>query len=270
MKAKPFIRWVGGKRQLLPELLPKVPDEYNTYWEPFLGGGALFFALQPDIAHISDCNFELINAYQIIQKNPYNLIEELSQYRNEEDFYYTIRSGDISLGNIDPIKRAARFVYLNRTCFNGLYRVNKQGQFNVPYGHRKNIDIVSEENIMACHELLTTSNVHVGLSDFSVVNVYATQNDFVYFDPPYVPLTVTSNFTQYTKDGFSESDHQKLLNICNELTEKNVKWMQSNSSAPLVYELYKDYNIEEVEAKRNISASVSGRKPVKEVIITNY
>jgi DNA adenine methylase len=267
MTVKPFIRWVGGKRQLLPELLPRVPDNYNCYWEPMLGGGALFFALQPEVAHISDCNFELINAYQHIQNHPHDLIEELKNYPNEEDFYYAIRE------NHDPetpLKRAARFVYLNKTCFNGLYRVNKQGKFNVPYGHRKNIDVVSEENILACNQLLNTGKVHIGLSDFSNVAKLATKNDFVYLDPPYVPLSVTSSFTQYTVDGFNESDQERLLNMCNELTEKNVKWMQSNSSAPLVYDLYKDYTIEEVTAKRNISASVSGRKPVKEVIIKNY
>jgi DNA adenine methylase len=264
---KTFRRWVGGKRQLLPELLPRVPEDYNCFWEPMLGGGALFFALQPKVAHISDCNFELINAYQLIQKDPTALIEELKKYPNEEDFYYSIRE------NHDPetpVKRAARFIYLNRTCFNGLYRVNKQGKFNVPYGKRKNVDVVSEESLLACHQVLNDSKVHIGLSDFQVVSELATKNDFVYLDPPYVPLSVTSNFTQYTVDGFTEADQERLLNMCNELTEKDVKWMQSNSSAPLVYDLYKDYTIEEVSAKRSISASVSGRKPVKEVIIKNY
>lgn len=271
---KPFVKWVGGKRQLLPELLPRLPDAIDCYWEPFLGGGALFFAIQPERAQLSDLNIRLINAYQCIQHHPDLIISYLKRFKNEEDFYYSIRESFNEYSpvrsDVHPAEQAARFLYLNKTCFNGLYRENQSGKFNVPFGKRKSVNFVDEENLMACHKLLSSPGVKVGPGDFGYVSDYATGNDFVYLDPPYVPLNVTSSFTQYTKDDFGPEEHNRLLNMCIELDNNGVKWMQSNSTAPIVLEMYKNFNIEFVEAKRNISASIDGRTPVQEVIIRNY
>lgn len=279
--AKPFVKWIGGKRQLLPDLEARLPAKLDVYFEPFLGGGALFFHLAHRInqAYLSDKNEELITAYKAIQTNPRHLIEELSKHKNTQEHFQQIRDADRDVDyrwNWTPIQKAARFIYLNKTCFNGLYRVNSDGQFNAAFGNYSNPKIVDAENIFACNSVLCRPGVFVDAKNYlSVASEIKSLTNlgrdvFVYIDPPYVPVSVTSQFTQYTKDGFSMQDQLALRDYCNELTRLGVKWMQSNSSAPIVFDLYKQYQIDTISAKRVVSASVSGRAPVTETIIRNY
>lgn len=279
--AKPFVKWVGGKRQLLSELEQRVPDKIDVYFEPFLGGGALFFHLANRIsqAHLSDNNEELITAYQAIRSNPNLLIRELSTHKNTEEHFQQIRDADRDVDykwNWSPIQKAARFIYLNKTCFNGLYRVNSKGEFNVPYGKYPNPKIVDSENIYACHEILTRPGVFLQTKSYESVYseiqtiVNLGRSVFVYLDPPYIPLSITSSFTQYSKDGFTMKDQKELKSFCDALTNMGVKWMQSNSSAPIVFDMYKDYTVEVVSANRSVSANPSSRKVISETIIRNY
>lgn len=279
--AKPFVKWIGGKRQLLPELESRLPAKLDVYFEPFLGGGALFFHIAHRInqAYLSDKNEELITAYKAIQTSPRLLIEELSKHKNTQEHFQQIRDADRDVDyrwNWSPIQKAARFIYLNKTCFNGLYRVNADGQFNTAFGNYSNPKIVDSENIFACNSVLCRPGVFVDTRNYlnvapdikSLVNL--GRQLFVYIDPPYVPISVTSQFTQYTKDGFSVQDQVALRDHCNELTRLGVKWMQSNSSAPIVFDLYKQYQIDTISAPRKVSALASGRANVTETIIRNY
>jgi DNA adenine methylase len=281
LSAKPFVKWVGGKRQLLSELDSRVPENIDVYFEPFLGGGALFFHLANKIsqAYLSDKNEELITAYHAIRSNPNNLIRELSTHKNTEEHFQQIRDADRDVDykwNWSPIQKAARFIYLNKTCFNGLYRVNSSGEFNVPFGNYPNPKIVDEENIFACHQVLNQPGVFIQSRSYdsvysdiqSLVNL--GRSVFVYLDPPYIPLSVTSSFTQYNKDGFTMKDQKELLSFCDALTNIGVKWMQSNSSAPIVFDLYKKYKVDVVSAHRGVSANPLARKIVSETIIRNY
>lgn len=281
VEAKPFVKWVGGKRQLLSELDSRLPDSIDVYFEPFLGGGALFFHLAHRItkAHLSDNNDELITAYQAIKSNADLLIRELSKHKNTEEHFQQIRDADRDVDykwNWSPIQKAARFIYLNKTCFNGLYRVNSRGEFNVSYGNYVNPKIVDVENIYACRDVLNRPNVSIVSKSYeSVYSEIKSIADtgrkvFVYLDPPYIPLSVTSSFTQYNKDGFSMKDQKELKSFCDALTKMNVQWMQSNSSAPIVFELYREYNVEVVSANRSVSANPQSRKVVSETIIRNY
>ena len=279
--AKPFVKWIGGKRQLLSEIDSRLPDNIDIYVEPFLGGGALFFHLSGRVkqAQLSDINSELINTYYTIKKNVPGLIEELSKHKNTPEHYYQIRGVDrdsVYQWNWTPLMKAARFIYLNKTCFNGLYRVNANGQFNTPYGKYTNPKIVDTENLYACGAVL--SSPYITLKTYRYMDTLCSirsaissgRNVFVYMDPPYVPISMTSSFTQYTKDGFTMDDQLELKLWCDELTKLGVKWMQSNSSAPIVFDMYKDYKIDVVNVNRSISASAGSRKPVTETIITNY
>lgn len=279
--AKPFIKWVGGKRQLLPEIDKRLPNRLDVYFEPFLGGGALFFHLAHKIqqAYLSDINQELIWAYQATQKNVDGLIQELAYHKNTPEHFSQIRDADKNVDyewNWTPIQKAARFIYLNKTCFNGLYRVNSSGHFNVPYGKYTNPKIVDAENLYACNFVLNRPSVFLTCVSYkhslntirSLVNM--GRNIFVYLDPPYIPISVSSSFTQYSKDGFNMNDQSDLKLYCDELTKIGVNWMQSNSSAPIVFDMYKNYVIDRVAVKRSVSASASARRSVDEVIITNY
>lgn len=279
--AKPFVKWVGGKRQLLAELESRMPETVDVYFEPFLGGGALFFQLANKVhqAYLSDNNEELITAYHAIRSNPSLLIKELSTHKNTEEHFQQIRDADRDADykwNWSPIQKAARFIYLNKTCFNGLYRVNSSGEFNVPFGHYPNPKIVDQENIFACHQVLNHPGVFIQTRSYdSVFNdvkslVNLGRSVFVYLDPPYIPLSVTSSFTQYSKDGFTMKDQKELKSFCDALTNINVKWMQSNSSAPIVFDIYKEYKVDVVSAHRGLSANPLARKVVSETIIRNY
>lgn len=266
----PIVKWVGGKRQLMFELLENMPDDYNRYFEPFIGGGALFFELQPDNAYISDMNDELINLYQVVRNNVEDLISDLKEHDISKEYFMNIRNIDRTeeFANWSDVKRASRFIYLNRTCFNGMYRVNSKGEFNVPFGHYKNPRIVDENNLKNCSNLLKRTEIKH--ADFSEILTKVKKGDFVYFDPPYVPLSETSSFTSYTKDGFDIDMQFKLRDVCDELDEIGVKFLLSNSDAKLVNELYEKYNIKKVFASRQINANAEGRGKITEVLVRNY
>ena len=265
-KAVPFIKWVGGKRRLMTQLLPLLPTMYRTYYEPFIGGGAMFFELTPPAAVLSDTNPDLIITYQTIKSSIQplvNLLEEHAANHNKE-YYYAVRSQhELS----DPIERAARFIYLNRTCYNGLWRVNRKGHFNVPMGSYKNPAIVQTENLFACHQAL--QDVEIRHCTFDQIEPH--KEDFVYFDPPYHPLD-DSSFTQYSKQNFSSDDQIALRDLCVHLHHQGTKWMLSNSDTPFVREIYThpDFRIVQVQAPRMVNSNPHGRGNVNEVVVMNY
>ena len=266
----PIVKWVGGKRQLMFELLKNLPKSYNRYFEPFIGGGALFFELQPDNAYISDMNEELINLYFVVRDSVDELVHDLNKHEISKEYFLKIRNLDrmekyFKLSNVE---RASRFIYLNRTCFNGMYRVNSKGEFNVPFGNYKNPRIIDENNLLNCSELLKKTEIKC--ADFSEIIHKVQKGDFVYFDPPYVPLNETSSFTSYTKDGFDIDMQFKLRDVCDELDSMGVKFMLSNSDTKLVNELYVNYNIKKVFASRQINANANGRGKITEVLVKNY
>lgn len=266
----PIVKWVGGKRQLMFELLKNMPKSYNRYFEPFIGGGALFFELQPQNGYISDMNEELINLYSVVRDNVYELIDDLNKHEVSKEYFLKIRNLDRTekYNSLSDVKKASRFIYLNRTCFNGMYRVNSQGQFNVPFGNYKNPRIVDAENLMNCSKLL--KNTEICYADFSEILNKVQKGDFVYFDPPYVPLNETSSFTSYTKDGFDLDMQFKLREVCDELDSMGVMFMLSNSDTKLVNELYSSYEIKKVFASRAINANGNGRGKITEVLVRNY
>jgi DNA adenine methylase len=266
----PIVKWVGGKRQLMFELLKNMPENYNRYFEPFIGGGALFFELQPDNAYISDMNEELINLYQVVRDNVDELVADLQKHDISKEYFMEIRNIDRTeeYENWSDIQKASRFIYLNRTCFNGMYRVNSKGEFNVPFGHYKNPRILDENNLINCSNLLQRTEIKH--ADFSEILKKVKKDDFVYFDPPYVPLSETSSFTSYTKDGFDMDMQFKLRDVCDELDTMGVKFLLSNSDTKLVNELYENYNIKKVFASRQINANADGRGKITEVLVRNY
>lgn len=267
---RPILKWVGGKRQLLDEILPIIKD-YSTYVEPFVGAGAVLFALKPKNAVINDYNKELINVYQVIKNEPDELIRNLTLHkeRNSKDYFYEIRAQDRcdDYRGLSAVEKAARTIYLNRTCFNGVYRVNSKGQFNVPYGKYKNPKIVDEEEIKKISEYLNNSNIEIYCGDYRKVLENIEEGMFVYMDPPYMPVSKTSSFTKYTTSGFSYDDQIELCNECKKMKEKGIKFLQSNSDCKEIRELYKDFNIKEVKAKRNVNSDASKRGMVNEVLI---
>ena len=269
-KTYPIVKWVGGKRQLMFELLKNMPANYNRYFEPFIGGGALFFELQPENAYISDMNEELINLYSVVRDDVDGLIEDLEKHEVSKEYFLNIRNIDRTemFSKLSNIERASRFIYLNRTCFNGLYRVNSQGQFNVPFGNYSNPRIIDENNLKNCSELL--KNTEIKVADFSEILTKVQKGDFVYFDPPYVPLNDTSSFTSYTKAGFDIDMQFKLRVVCDELDSMGVKFMLSNSDTKLVNELYSNYEIKKVFATRAVNANADGRGKITEVLVRNY
>jgi len=266
----PIVKWVGGKRQLMFELLKNMPENYNRYFEPFIGGGALFFELQPDNAYISDMNEELINLYKVVRDNVEELITDLQKHDISKEYFMEIRNIDRTeeYENWSDVQKASRFIYLNRTCFNGMYRVNSKGEFNVPFGHYKNPRILDENNLINCSNLLQKTEIKH--ADFSKILKKVKKGDFVYFDPPYVPLSETSSFTSYTKDGFDMDMQFKLRDVCDELDSMGVKFLLSNSDTKLVNELYENYNIKKVFASRQINANADGRGKITEVLVRNY
>lgn len=271
---QPFTKWTGGKRQLLEELRSYMPETYGRYFEPFVGGGALFFDLAPEQAVINDFNEELINAYRQIKNNPAELINLLIKHKenNSKDYYLALRSADRDgrISRMTGVERAARILYMLRVDFNGLYRVNSKNQFNVPYGRYKNPKIVDVDLLYQISEYLNENDVEILQTDFAEAVKDAQTGDFVYFDPPYIPLNETSSFTSYTHEGFSYEEQVRLRNTFMELTERGVYAMLSNSSSPLVEELYKDFNIYFVEAQRTNGAKSSSRGKISEIIVTNY
>jgi DNA adenine methylase len=269
---KPFVKWAGGKRQLLSQLLDHSPTKFSEYYEPLLGGGALFFKLYAlgkiKRAHLNDSSRTLIDAYTTIKKKPAELISELKRdrYKNDRDTFYKIREEE----PVEKVKATARFIYLNKTAFNGLYRINSKGKFNVPFGRYKNPKIVDEENTLAISRALQRAKLTC--LDFDKATESAMKGDFVYFDPPYHPLNTTSSFTSYTKENFGLKDQERLARTFRELYEKGCLVMLSNSYSPPILKLYKDFskNITPVLASRMINCKAEGRGKIKEVIITSY
>lgn len=263
---RPFVKWAGGKTQLLSRLITKVPSNFSCYYEPFLGGGALFFSILPERAVLADKNWELINAYIIIRDHVEELIESLKKHKNEKEYFYYIRSLDPN--NLSPVERASRFIYLNKTCYNGLWRVNSKGKFNVPFGRYKNPKICDEPNLRTISEVLKDKTILC--ADFEEAVAKAKRGDFIYFDPPYFPLNPTASFTKYTKEDFNIDDQKRLAAVFEELDKRGCFVLLSNSDTDTIRTLYKGYNIQRVEANRFINCKGSRRKGVYELIISNY
>lgn len=274
---KPFLKWAGGKRQLLPDLNKYFPESYNSYHEPFVGAGAVLFDLKPKTAFINDFNNELINTYQVIKNDVDTLIELLKDHekKNSKEYFYSVREWDRN-GTIETLtntERAARLIYLNKTCFNGLFRVNSKGQFNVPYASYKNPLIVNEDVLIAVSDYLNNNDVTILNGDFNQILDYAQKGDFIYLDPPYAPVTDNNNsFTSYTLNGFDNAEQERLRDVFVELDIRGCYVMLSNSSVPLIHELYSDYaeTTQIVGANRMINSNGKKRGKVDEVIITNY
>ncbi len=262
--ARPFIKWAGGKRQLLPDLLKYVPARYGTYHEPFLGGGALFWELSPPRAVLSDTNERLVRAYNGIRNSVEEVIGELSTYPYSKDFFLDLRKKPIDARG--DVEVASWLIYLNKTGFNGLYRVNSRNVFNVPFGDNVDKTICDAPNLRACAAALARADVHH--SDFRAVAQRAAQGDFVYFDPPYVPLSATSFFTSYTAGGFDMKDQIALCDLARDLKSRGVHVLLSNSSAPAVRELYRDdFEIIEVQATRLVNSKAAGRGKITELLM---
>jgi DNA adenine methylase len=269
VKPKPFVKWAGGKRQLIDVLLSNIPSSFNRYFEPFVGGGALLFELRPQKAIISDINEELINAYNVIKDNVEELINSLKKHKNTAKYYYAIRSLDPKV--LTPVERASRFIYLNKTCFNGLYRENSKGQFNVPFGRYKNPKICDEENLRAVSRFLNSIEITILNCDYKKTCELARSGDFIYFDPPYHPVSKTASFTKYNRSDFSEKDQIELSAVFKELDKKGCYVMLSNSNTEFIRKLYAGYRIQEISANRFINCKADRRKKSNvEVLVTNY
>lgn len=270
----PFVKWAGGKKQIINNLLEKVPNEYNNYFEPFIGGGALFLTLQPQKAFINDINIQLLNVYEQLKIDSNHLITFINQLDSEvtdKERYYVLRerfNEKIALGEID-VEAAGLMIWLNKHCFNGLYRVNSKGFFNVPYNNRKTGSSIDEENLRSIGKFLTENKITITNLDFEEACKNVQKDDFVYFDSPYIPVSATASFTDYAKEGFKYEDHLRLAKLYKELDKKGAKLMLSNNNVELVYELYQDYNIESISVKRMIN-SKANKRTGSEVIITNY
>lgn len=261
---KPILKWAGGKTQMLPDLLPKVPTSYGRYIEPFFGGGALFFSLCPEKAIIADSNPELINLYRQVADNVESVIFYLKQYENTSEIFYSVRSLDWE--QLSKPEAAARTLFLNKTCYNGLYRVNKKGQFNVPYGKYKNPKICDTEALYAASSALKKAEIICG--DYSLVlEHYAQPGDFIFLDPPYLPISEYSDFKRYTKEQFYEEDHVELAKEVIRLHEKGCHILLTNSNHPLVHELYAPFKIDIIQTKRHISCRGNTRKG-EDIIVT--
>jgi len=257
LPAKPILKWAGGKTQMLSELLPKIPASYGRYIEPFFGGGALFFALQPENAVIADSNPELINMYHQVADRVDDVIAYLKKYENTSDMFYAVRSLDWE--TLPKAEAAARTIYLNKTCFNGLYRVNKKGQFNVPFGKYSNPKICDEDALYAASDALKKADIVCG-DYFLVLQHYAKPGDFIFLDPPYLPISEYADFKRYTKEQFYEEDHVELAKEVMRLHEMGCNVILTNSNHPLVHELYAPFTIDVIQTKRYISCSGSSRK----------
>lgn len=260
---RPFLKWVGGKGQLLSQLWPHLPERFERYHEPFLGGGALFFAVRPKRAFLSDVNRELIDCYTSVRDRIDEVVEALREHRYEQEHYYEVRSQNPSL--LSPAERAARTIFLNRTGFNGLYRVNRSGQFNVPFGRYTNPLICDETNLRACSRVLQEAELQV--QDFTLASEQMLQGDFAYFDPPYVPVSATANFTGYSADGFNNNDQARLARLFGRLVERGVHGLLSNADMPALRQLYNEFPAATLLASRAVNCNTSKRGKVNEVLV---
>jgi len=273
---QPYLKWAGGKRQLLPIIKEYIPKKYNVYYEPFVGAGAVFFYIQANRAVINDVNSDLINTYKVIQdKQGMEELIRLLKYHNDHNnkaYFYKVRDEDRqeNYKNKSNVEKAARLIYLNKTCFNGLFRVNSQGQFNVPFGNYKNPKIVNEIVLKTVHKYLNAANVKILNKDFDEVLKTASKNDFVYLDPPYDPVSDTSAFTGYTLDGFNKDDQIRLRDTFVKLDKLGCKVLLSNSATDFIQEIYSNFKITKISARRNINSVASKRGNVDEVLVMNY
>lgn len=270
---EPVLKWVGGKRQLLKDIEIHIPRKFSTFYEPFLGGGAVLFHLQPHKAVVNDINEELINVYTVIRDNVEELIEDLKKHKNEAEYFYNIRELDRdkeAYNRLSSIKKASRIIYLNKTCYNGLFRVNQQGEFNTPFGRYKNPNIVNEVTLRAVSNYFNKAQITFKCTDFEESVKGIRKGSFVYFDPPYDPVSDSANFTGYDKGGFDRDEQIRLKQLCDKLNNRNVKFLLSNSATEFILDLYKDYNIAIVKAKRAINSRGDKRGEVNEVLVKNY
>ena len=269
----PMLKWVGGKRQLLPEIVPMINEKSTLYVEPFIGGGAVLFNMQPKKAIINDYNQELINVYKTVRDNLEELLDELRVHeeKNSSDYYYEIRALDRAdeFEKMSNIEKAARIIYLNKTCYNGLYRVNSSGQFNSPYGRYKKPNIVNEPVLRAISKYFNSNEIEILNGDYKEVLKNLSQEAFVYLDPPYMPISSSSSFTGYTEGGFGYNSQVELKKECDKLNKQGIRFVQSNSDCEQIRELYKDYKIKTVKAKRSINSVAKKRGEINEVLIYN-
>ncbi|HTL89615.1 MAG TPA: DNA adenine methylase [Leptolyngbya sp.] len=279
---RPFIKWAGGKHQLISQYVSHFPQDYRNYYEPFVGGGAIFFHLQPARSVLIDINLELVNVYRCVRDRVEDLIDRLETHHQQHspEHYYQIRA-QLAIsddwfyeGTHDPqsailLERAARLIYLNKTCFNGLYRENSKGHFNVPIGSYKKPAIYDPEILRADAIALQSAQIEPGSFD-QVLQHANSSEDFVYFDPPYYPISQTSSFTAYNRYSFSEDQQIQLRDVVTELRDRGVKVMLSNSDCPFVRELYKEFNIHTIYATRNINCNAEKRGKITEVLVTTY
>ncbi len=276
MCMSPVVKWAGGKRQILAKLKENLPEQFNNYFEPFVGGGALLFDLAPENATINDVNQELLAIYKCLQddKSFKSMLEELNKHEanHSEEYYYKIREMDRDKRfELSPEWiRAARAIYLNKACFNGLYRVNSKGYFNVPSAKKDKVNTYDKANMEEIHEYFKNENVKILTGDFVEATRDAKEGDLVYFDPPYDTWEDKESFTAYSKFDFNKEDQKRLAECFKDLTRRGVKCMLSNHNTAFINELYKGFNIHVINAKRMINANASGRGAVEEVIITNY
>ena len=271
----PVLKWVGGKRQLLNDIIPMIPKNCSTYVEPFIGGGAVLFELQPKKAIINDFNSELINVYTVIRDYSEELIKELQFHKdnNTSEHFYAVREYDRKpefFSQMTPVQKAARVIYLNKTCYNGFYSVNSAGQFNSPYGKYKNPNIVNETVIRAMSKYFNENNIVIKNEDFKEALKGLRRGAFVYLDPPYMPISSSSSFTGYTENGFNEDKQRELKELCDKLDKKGIKFLQSNSDCEFIRELYSGYRIKTIKAKRAINSKGNSRGEINEVLIYNY
>lgn len=278
----PFLKWAGGKRALVPQILPRFPQQFNTYIEPFLGAGSLFFALPAETPKIvNDFNPELISTYEAIRDDLPGLLKELRKRTNTKEDYLAVREWDRSSAfkRRSTASRAARFIFLNKTGFNGLYRVNSKGQYNVPYGAPKTVNFLQEDNLQAVSHFLNAKTakgkpaVQFMSGDYREALVLASKGDFVYLDPPYDPLSATSAFTSYNENGFGRKEQEELRDQILELTERGVQVVLSNSDTPFIRSLYsnsKVFTVETINVRRAISAQATSRGIITEVLVNNF
>lgn len=275
IKGKPFVKWAGGKRQIIDKLKKYVPEEFDTYYKPFVGGGALLFELSPKHAVINDSNEELMNVYRCLcdEEKFKKMCNVLNHYEtsHSEEFFYEVRNKDRSknaYNRLSDYTRAARTIYLNKACFNGLYRVNSKNEFNVPFGKKLKVNTYEGSNLITVSNYLTMNDIKILSVDFEEAVKDAKKGDFIYFDPPYD--SDTSTFNSYTEEGFNKDEQRRLASVFKELDKRGCYVMLSNHNTLLVNELYKEYHFHIIEAKRNINANGKKRGKVEELIITNY
>jgi len=276
LKAKPFLKWVGGKKKIILQIKQYIPESYCRYFEPFIGGGALFFDLEPKKAYINDINKILVSAYKNIKNHPYEIIKKLEDLQkifyeknNEERkiYFYEIRDA-FNNTEYNLFLKTSYMIFLNKTCYNGMYRENSKGKFNVPFGRYKNPKILDKENILAVSKLLTNTIITSCSFEKAVEN--AESGDFIYFDPPYHPLSITSNFTSYSNGGFTKEDQIKLRDVFKDLDKRNCFVMLSNSDTEFIREIYEEFTQKTVSAARSINCKAAGRGKINELLIMNY